>query len=144
MTGSVFLNWRLKLRLSGFVLLLALLNLALFQKPLLSFALSVSSFPDATCWLQIMSVQVVQLCLFAAVLFFLSVISIRLMKLVAGLIFVVNAAALYFVLAYNIEIDRSMIANVLNTDTGEASGLWHWSILPYLAGLGLLPALVMV
>ena len=142
MIRSFFLAGRLKLRLSGFVLLLALLNLALFQKPLLSFALSVSSFPDATGWLQIMSVQVVQLCLFAAVLFLLSVLSVRLMKLVAALIFMVNAAALYFVLAYNIEIDRSMIANVLNTDTGEASGLWHWSILPYLAGLGLLPAWV--
>lgn len=140
MSRIVFLDGILRLRLSRFVLVLALLNLVLFQKPLLSFVLSVSSFPDATGWLQILSVQVVQICLFAGVLFLLSVLSVRLMKLFVALVFVVNAAALYFVLAYNIEIDRSMIANVLNTDTGEAAGLWHWSILPYLSGLGLLPA----
>lgn len=143
MTGLRQIIWQPHMRLSGYVLLLALVNLALFQKPLLSFVLSVSSFPDATGWLQLVSVQVVQLCLLAGFLFLFSAVSLRLMKLVAALLFFVNAAALYFMLSYSVEIDRSMIANVLNTDTGEASGLWHWSILPYLAGLGLLPALLL-
>ena len=113
------------MRLSGFVLLIAFANLALFQKPLLAFVFSVSSLPDATGWLQLASVQIVQLCLFMGVLFLVSALSLRLMKLVVVLLFIVNAAALYFMLSYSIEIDRSMIANVLNTDTGEASGLWH-------------------
>jgi len=133
--------WTPNMRLSGFVLLIAFANLALFQKPLLAFVFSVSSLPDATGWLQLASVQIVQLCLFMGVLFLVSALSLRLMKLLVVLLFIVNAAALYFMLSYSIEIDRSMIANVLNTDTGEASGLWHWSILPYLAGFGALPAL---
>jgi len=127
-----------------FVILTGLANLALFQKPLLSFALPVADLPHVQGMLQILSLQIVQLCMYAFFMFLLAFFSLRLLKLVAAVLFLVNSAALYFMLSYGIELDRSMIANILNTDTREAGMLWDWGILPYLLLAGVVPAILIL
>ena len=125
--------------LFGFVNLVALANLILFQGPLNRFAVSVADLPQMQGVLQLATVQVIGFCLLVALLLLLSALSLRLMKLVAVALFLTNAAALYFMQTYGIVFDRSMIGNILNTDTREASELWHAGMLPYVLGLGAVP-----
>ena len=93
--------------------------------------------------MQILSLQVLQFGLLASVLFVVSVFSITAVKLLGSILAVINAIALYFMLIYNMEIDRSMIGNILNTDARESSRLLHISIVPYLLAFGVLPTLLM-
>ena len=93
--------------------------------------------------MQILSLQVLQFGLLASVLYVVSVFSITAVKLLGSILAVINAIALYFMLIYNMEIDRSMIGNILNTDARESSRLLHISIVPYLLAFGVLPTLLM-
>ena len=47
-------------------------------------------------------------------------------------------------LTYNIEIDRTMIGNIIVTDTGEAGGLVHPAILLWVVPLGIFPAFLVL
>ncbi len=125
-----------------FVGLISLGNVLLYQKPLFTHAVSVSDLPNRLGYIQLASLQVLQLCLLAIMLFWIATISLRAMKLTAIVLAMTNATALYFMNAYKMEIDISMIGNILNTDTGEASGLWDNAILPYLVFFGVLPSLL--
>ena len=69
-------------------------------------------------------------------------ISTHLLKEIASIIALTNAAALYFMLAYKMELDGTMIANILHTDTSEAAGLWSAAILTYLFFFGVLPTIL--
>lgn len=126
----------------SFVLLISATNLILFQMPLLEYSISVSALPSMNGWLQIVSVEIFQFCLMAGILFLISTVSIKIVKALSSVLAVANSIALYFMLTYNIELDRTMIGNILNTDSREASGLWHYSIIPYIVFLGILPASV--
>ena len=75
--------------------------------------------------MQILSLQVLQFGLLASVLYVVSVFSITAVKLLGSILAVINAIALYFMLIYNMEIDRSMIGNILNTDARESSPVRH-------------------
>ena len=125
-----------------FVLILSLGNLGLYQKPLLEYAISVSSLPASDGWLQLLSLQILQIGLLASVLFLISALSITLLKIIGSLLAMTNAVALYFMLTYSMLLDRTMIANILNTNSSEATGLWHPSIVSYVVFLGLLPTLL--
>ena len=123
-----------------FVAFLCVFNLMAFQGPLLEYALTVSDFSKSHGYVQIASLQIVQVTLLAASLFLFATISVLAMRVLAILLNSCNAAALYFMTMFSIDIDRSMIANFFNTDFREASELWHPSSLLFLLGLGLLPA----
>ena len=66
------------------------------------------------------------------------------MKTVVALLFIVNAVAIYFMLTYGIEIDRTMVGNVLNTDQRETAELLHLSLLPYVLFLRIIPAVLVL
>ncbi len=63
-----------------------------------------------------------------------------LMRAVAGALFVVGAAAAYFIDAYNAILSPAMMRNVLQTDVAEVSGLMSGSMLLHIVILGALPA----
>lgn len=136
---KILSKWRPRANVFVFVLVMTAGNLALYQKPLLDYGISVSALPELAGWVQILSLQIVQYFLLASVFFFVAAFSIIALKVLASFLAFINAAALYFMLSYNMEMDRTMIANILGTDSGEASGLWHVSIIPYLLLLGALP-----
>ena len=115
-----------------------------FQVPLLKYALSVSNLNELDGFIQIISLQVLQFCLLAMLLFLMSAISVFVAKLVAAALLICNAVGLYFMISYGMDIDRSMIANIFNTDIRETTGLLHISIVPYVLFLGLLPALLIL
>lgn len=64
----------------------------------------------------------------------------RLIKPLAILFCIANSAALYFMSAYGVVIDKIMILNVLQTDIYEVRDLLNAKMLIYLAFFGLLPA----
>lgn len=141
-TAKLFGPWVRPVNLFAFVGLICLGTLILYQKPLWTHAVSVSDLPNGLGYIQLASLQVLQAGLLATVLFVLATVSIRLMKLVCIVLALANAAALYFMLSYQMVIDITMVGNILNTDTGEASGLWDNGIIPYLVVLGVIPSIV--
>jgi len=123
-----------------FVLAVGLTNLVLFQKPLLAYAIPNFNLPGFQGWVQMLSMQVVQLWLYGFIMFLLALISVRLMKVVAAILFIANAMALYFMLSYTVELDRSMIANIFNTTPNESFAFISMGMVLYVVFLGLLPA----
>ncbi|MDB5478803.1 MAG: sulfatase [Alphaproteobacteria bacterium] len=73
-------------------------------------------------------------------LFLIALISIRALKILSMVIIITNSIALYFVLTYHVILDRTMMGNVFNTDTGEAASYYSPKIFFYLFFLGILPA----
>ena len=63
-----------------------------------------------------------------------------LLKPVLTLLLVVTAVGSYFMLAYGIVIDATMLTNALQTDVHEATDLLHWRMLLTVAGLAGAPA----
>jgi lipid A ethanolaminephosphotransferase len=52
---------------------------------------------------------------------------------------VVNSIALYFVLTYQVVLDKTMIGNVFNTNISEASSYLHPKLILYLLLGGIIP-----
>ena len=104
-------------------------------------AASTLDLADGSAWLALSTLFVLQLALTLLLLSLVALVSVRLAKAVGMLLFVVNAAALYFIHTYGVLIDKTMVGNVFNTDPAEAWGLFHVKLLLYVAVLGVLPAL---
>lgn len=62
---------------------------------------------------------------------------IRLNKILACLVFLVNPFVLYFINEYSVMVDSVMIENVLQTDAAEAKEIISWTFLTY-AALGIM------
>ncbi len=83
------------------------------------------------------------LVLFCALLLLLSLLCVgRTTKPVLTLFLLASAVAAYFMDSYNVIIDRDMLVNVLNTDTGEIGDLLTARLVLYIVLLGILPSLV--
>ncbi len=81
--------------------------------------------------------------LWAAFTLLLTLVSFRpLLKPVLVLMFLLSAAAAYFMDSYGITIDTEMMQNVLETNPGEAADLLSAKLFVYLALLGVLPAVL--
>ena len=50
------------------------------------------------------------------------------MRIVAGLVLIVDVVALYFMTGFGVIMNQEMLANILNTDGGEVSALIDWKI----------------
>jgi lipid A ethanolaminephosphotransferase len=71
----------------------------------------------------------------------LSLLAIRpLLKPALVLVLLAAAACGYFMDAYGVAIDRSMIRNVMQTDAAEAGELLNWPLMKYLFLFGMVPA----
>ncbi|MBM3408983.1 MAG: DUF1705 domain-containing protein [Betaproteobacteria bacterium] len=70
----------------------------------------------------------------------LAVFSNRLLKTLLIALSLGNAVALYFIDQYEVFLDRTMMGNVLNTDTAEAGALLHPQLLLYLCFWAGIPA----
>ena len=62
-------------------------------------------------------------------------------RIVLAVLSVINAAAVYFILTYNVIIDATTIENVFNTRYSEASAFFSWSLWLFILVFGILPAL---
>ena len=83
---------------------------------------------------------------FVVINLFLSVLTLLrpLAKPLLALVVVLGALASYFVLAYGVLIDKTMIRNVFETDAVESAELVNAKLLGYVALLGMLPAIAVL
>ena len=62
----------------------------------------------------------------------------------AGIIFIINSIAVYFINTYSVIIDESMIGNILNTNYEESSSFFSYKLILYLVILGILPSIFII
>lgn len=133
-------NFQISLSGTQFVIAITLLNILLYHFPLFHFTLSHINKASLGGWLIFLTVLTSLFLVTAIVLFALMLASRRLTKFFVMVMFVGNAVALYFIVTYQVILDRSMMGNVFNTNTQEAADLFHPTLLLYVLLLGLLPA----
>jgi glucan phosphoethanolaminetransferase (alkaline phosphatase superfamily) len=63
-------------------------------------------------------IEAIQFFLFAGVLGAIAIVSANLMRVVAGIVLIVDVIALYFMTGFGVILNQEMIANILNTDGG--------------------------
>ena len=105
----------------SFLLIYTSFTLLAYQWPLFSVVFDTLNFTSGNNWINILAVLVIQICLILFLLSILSLFGTFILKIVSTLLLITNSAALYFMIEYNIEIDRSMIENILNTNLSFSS-----------------------
>ena len=121
----------------------ALLNAALYHAPLFAFATARLDALSFGGLLTLATLFVLVAFVTALALASVALVSQRLLKPLCMLGALLNAGALYFIQAYGVLLDKTMMGNVLNTDAAEVATLWHPKLLLYVLVLGLGPCLLL-
>lgn len=123
-----------------FIFLITVVNLVLYHYPLYSFALDHMNFMSINGVLTFFSVVVALFVVTTSILFIFAMLSLRFLKFFTIFMFVGNSLALYFILSYQVILDRSMMSNVFNTDISEVLSYYQIKIFFYVFFLGIIPA----
>ncbi|MGQ3094097.1 phosphoethanolamine--lipid A transferase EptA [Roseateles sp.] len=121
----------------------ALLNAALYHAPLFAFAAARLDVFSLGGLLTLATLFVVVAFVTALALASVALMSQRLLKPLCMVGALLNAGVLYFIQAYGVLLDKTMMGNVLNTDMVEATSLWHPKLVLYVLALGLGPCLLL-
>ena len=122
-----------------FIMVIALVNAVVYQKPLYSFAVANLDLRSANGFLTLITLFVLVFAITAVILSLLTLLTHRLLKPVCMLLAIGNSVALYFVTTYRVILDMSMMGNVFNTDRAEAASYFHPMLLWYVFILGVVP-----
>ncbi|MFY9514618.1 MAG: phosphoethanolamine--lipid A transferase EptA [Rubrivivax sp.] len=146
-------SWRERLRgavprgpqlgTAGLIIAVALLNAALYHVPLFAFAAARLDALSPGGLLTLATLFVLVAFVTALALASVALVSRRLLKPLCMLGALMNACALYFIQAYGVLLDKTMMGNVLNTDVVEVTTLWHPKLMLYVLALGLGPCLLL-
>ena len=129
-----------KLKLSTYVILASIVNLALYQYPFFKFVLANSNASSFNGILLLISLIVASL-LLNALVFYIGLYLLRIVgKWLLAVLFTISAIAVYFINTYGVIIDRSMIGNVFNTNYEESTSFFSFGLVLYVVLLGLLPS----
>lgn len=131
---------QIKLSPSQFITIITIANIALYNLPLFSFAIANMDAVSVGGVQTLLSMILVVFMFTAFILFILFMLSHYLVKPFCILMVMCNSVALYFVVNYQVILDRTMMGNILNTRYSEAADFFSWNLLLYIAFLGLLPA----
>lgn len=129
---------------SRFVLILSIVSVFLFNGALFSFIDSQLDWFTLSGFL-ILCVVVVIVFLFN--LFFYSVFALIAPVLIKPFFIItalISGFALYYMLTYQVVLDKTMIGNIFNTQTSEASELFSFKLLFFVVLIGILPSLLML
>lgn len=113
-----------------------------FQRSMLAYAwpnLPLGTLQGLT---ELVSLQVIQFALMFIALTLLSFLPMMIFRAICSAMLIANAMGQYFMTAYNIELDRTMIGNILNTDQREVSQVWHPNLFLQIALLAIIPSLL--
>ena len=133
-----------KLSTSGFIILLALLNAALYNWPLLTYSLKNLDGFSFNSLLTLITVFAAIYLVTCLVLYGLFILSRHLGKAVCVVFALANSLAVYFVVTYNVILDRTMIGNIFNTQFSESEQFLSPKLVIYFVLLGLLPAWLII
>jgi lipid A ethanolaminephosphotransferase len=128
----------------SFVWLFTLGNTLLFQLPLLTYARNHLPLDTLNAALMLITLTVIQAGLMLAVLLLVSLVSLRLLKILCIFFLFGNVLALYFMSSYNVILDRAMMGNVFNTDSRETLELVNIKLTLYLIVAAFLPAIAIL
>jgi len=129
-----------KVPIARFALLAGLLNFVLFHWAFFRFVFENTDSKRFSGILLVASLAVLMLVANAFV-FYLFVFLFRAAgRFLLALTFVLSALSVYFVNTYGVIVDESMMGNVFNTNTAEASGFFSFKLVLYVLFLGLVPA----
>ena len=132
-----------KLKLSSFVVLASLVNLALYQYPFFKFVLATSNTKSLNGVMLLLSLVVASL-LLNALVFYIGLYILRIVgKWLLAILFNISAIAVYFINSYGVIIDRTMIGNVLTSEYEQTSSFFSLGLLLYIVFLGLLPSFLL-
>ena len=109
----------------------SLCHMLIVQWPLIKQVLRMVDITTLNGAYALVVVEIIQLCLFVAVLGVVSIVSVTAMRIVAGALLIADVVALYFMVAFGILLNQEMIANILNTDSGEVSALIDWKLFAF-------------
>jgi lipid A ethanolaminephosphotransferase len=137
-------GFRTKPSTSSFVILLTLLNTALYNWPLFSFSIKNLDGFTLNSLQTLMTVFAAIYLVTTLVLYVLFILSRRLGKAVCVVFALANSLAVYFVVTYNVILDRTMIGNIFNTQYSESGQFLSPKLAIYFILLGILPAWLII
>jgi lipid A ethanolaminephosphotransferase len=123
----------------AFILAIALANAALYQGPLYTYATTNLDTASLNGLLTLATLFLLVVFVTTVLLSLVSLVSYRLLKPLCMLVAVGNAVALYFLQAYRVVLDKTMMGNVFNTNVAEAGSFLNVKLLLYLLLFGVLP-----
>ena len=131
------------LSVTKFIVFSTLFNMIAYHYPLFSFALNHLDHASLNGVLTLFSVSIALFVTTAVLLAVLALISTRLMKFFVLLMVLGNSIAMYFLISYQVILDRTMMGNVFNTDRAEVLSYYHPMLFIYLFTLGIIPAFLL-
>lgn len=119
-------------------------NILVYHLPLLNYA---SQNLELASWNGVLTVFTVAVVIYwFSSLFFHCVLMVSRLLLKPLLMFFAlgNAIALFFLNNYNVFLDKTMISNIMNTDSSEAGDFFGWRLLVYVLVFGVLPCFLIL
>jgi lipid A ethanolaminephosphotransferase len=126
----------------AFIALAALANALLYHLPLFRFAAGALDLGTLGGWVTLATLLMALLSATGIALGLLAQLGRRPLKAACVALAIGNAVALYFVLAYGVVLDRTLLGNVGDTNLAEALELLHPALLACVLALGAAPALL--
>lgn len=138
------LSSRVKISTSSFVILIAIVNSALYNWPLFSFSIKNLDGFTLNSLQTLITVFATIYLVTTLVTYVLFILSRRLGKAVCAAFALANSLALYFVVTYNVILDKAMIGNIFNTQYSESGQFLSPKLAIYFILLGVLPAWLII
>ena len=123
-----------------FLVLLTVANTLLYHLPLATYTLANLDYSSVQGARTLLTLVVIILVVTTVLLCTVSIISTKLLKALAAIIAIANAAALYFISTYQILLDKTMMGNIFNTRSSESFEFLHPKLFIYVLFLGVVPA----
>jgi len=122
--------------------MVSLLNLLLYNGPLYLFASHELTLLSSTGIQVVLALTVMVLALTMAIVLATLTVSSWLVRGLCISLPLLNALALYFITEYQVVLDRTMMGNLFNTNTREATEYFTFTMVLFWLALGVLPALI--
>jgi len=132
----------INLSVSRFVIIISLANMIIYNIPLYSYTFEHLNIFSMNGILTFCSVLILLFVVTSFILFSIAFIGVKVLKFFTIFMVFANSIALYFIVTYNVILDRTMMGNLFNTDTGEATSYFGIKMLIYVFFLGILPAFI--
>ncbi len=133
-----------EIKIIPFVVLISVLNFLFFHYPFYKFVFNNVDYKSFTGITIILSLIILMLVVNSFAFFLVCFLSRYVGKFLLVVFFILNATAVYFINTYSVIIDETMIGNVLNTDTGEATSFFSFKLILYIILLGVIPAIYII
>ncbi|MDD5400384.1 MAG: phosphoethanolamine--lipid A transferase EptA [Sulfurimonas sp.] len=128
--------------MSKYIIFVTLIDMILYHYPLYSFVFANLNISSLSGILTFSSVLVGLFVVTAFILYLFAIISSRFVKFFIPFIMVGNSIALYFIISYQVILDKTMMGIVFNTNSTEAISYYNPKMFLYLFILGILPAYI--